>query len=171
MKLTKLIDNCLKFSISKDETRYYLQGVYFDPKLKNAVSTDGYIMTYSQEKYDEELSDKIIDFNNMQVIKKEYLKYSSVIPKKFDNSEYVKIDKNEAIKNQRHVKIKAFYVKNKGFIFAESINEEYEFAINPYFLKPLIGYTLTMEYSGKYNPIRFTLKDGDSYYIIMPIRV
>lgn len=169
-KMLKLIDNCLKFSVSTDETRIFLQGVYFNPKLGEAVSTDGYILTYSKAKYVEEFADKIIDFKNMNVINKEYLKYSSVIPKNFKNKETVRIEKNEVItKRQKRCKIKAFYIKNKGFVFAESVNEEYAFAINPYFLKPLVGYTLTVEYNSKLNPLRFTLKDDDSYYIVMPI--
>jgi hypothetical protein len=31
-KTLKLINDCLKFSISKDETRLQLNGIYYDPK-------------------------------------------------------------------------------------------------------------------------------------------
>lgn len=169
-KTEKLITDCLKFSISKDETRPNLNGVYFDPKAENAVSTNGYIMTYSRHKYDDALKDRIIDFKDMRVIKREFLKYEAAIPKVFAKSELVNIRKDLVVK-QRRVTVKAYYVSGKGFVLSETELEEYEFAINPEFLKPLVGYALVMEYSRPLQPIRFTLVDQDSYYIVMPMKV
>ena len=47
-KTYDLIEKCLKFSISKDETRRHLNGVYYDSSTLNAVSTDEYILTKSR---------------------------------------------------------------------------------------------------------------------------
>jgi hypothetical protein len=169
-KLLKLVNDSLKFSISKDETRRQLMGVYFDSKEGNAVSTNGYIMTYSKHKYDAELADKIIDFTDMSVIKREFLKYSAVIPKSFKNKTTVIITKNLYLK-QKGVQIKAYFTLDNGFVLSSTPLENYEFVINPEFLKPLIGYTLELEYNGKLEPIRVTLIEQDSYYIIMPLKV
>ena len=169
-KLVKLINDSLKFSVSKDETRRHLNGVYFDPKGENAVSTNGFIMTYSKYKYDAELADKIIDFTDMSVIKRDFLKYDAVIPKNFKSKAVVQITKELYVK-QKRVSIKAYYTLENGFVLSSTPLENYEFAINPEFLKPLIGNTLELEYNGKLEPIRFTLVDQDSYYIVMPIKV
>lgn len=169
-RTSKLIDDCLKFSVSKDETRLMLNGIYYDPKLGNAVSSDGYVMTYSKSKFVEEFSDKIIDFKNMEVIRKEFLKYSSVIPKTFTNTDTVRILKCHTI-YQRRVLIKAYFIKNKGFILSETVIENHEFVIDPKFLKPLVGHTLVVDYNNSLQPIRFTLKEDDSYFIVMPMKV
>jgi DNA polymerase III sliding clamp (beta) subunit (PCNA family) len=168
-KLVKLINDCLKFSISKDETRPNLNGVYFDSKGENAVSTDGYIMTCSKHKYDAELADKIVNFKDMSIVKREFLKYDAIIPKKFKNKATVIITKGLYVK-QKRVEIKAYFTLENGFILSSTPLENYEFAINPEFLKPLIGNTLDLEYNGALAPIRFTLVDQDSYYIIMPMK-
>lgn len=169
MNTLKVINDCLKFSISKDETRIYLNGVYYDPKLEQAVSTDGHIMTYSKQKYVAEFADKIVDFKDMSIIKREFLKYSGVIPKKFKEKETVNISKHLYLK-QRYCKIKAFFVKGVGFTLSETALDNYEFAINPEFLKPILGNTLEVEYNGPLEPIRFTIKEDDTYYIVMPIK-
>jgi len=169
-KNVKLINDCLKFSVSKDETRLNLNGIYFDPKGKKAVSTNGYIMTYSSYKYNAAFANKIVDFKNMSVIEREFLKYSAVIPNKFKEKVAVNITKDLIVKQKRPI-IKAYYVKNEGFKLSDTPLDTFEFVINPEFLKPLVGNVLEMEYNSELNPIRFTLCSQDSYYIVMPIRV
>lgn len=169
-KTLKLIDDCLKFSVSKDETRLNMNGIYYDPKLKNAVSTNGYIMTYSKSKYVEEFSDKIIDFKNMSVIKREFLAYQSVIPKTFLNHDTVSIGSHHTL-SQRYTKVKAYFIFNKGFVLSETVIDDHEFVIDPKFLKPLVGHTLVVSYIDNLKPIRFTLVENDSYFIIMPMKV
>jgi hypothetical protein len=168
-KLVKLIDDCLKFSISKDETRINMHGVYFDSKGENAVSINGFIMTYSKYKYDAELADKIVDFKYMRLIKRDFLKYDAVIPKIFKSKSTVQITKGLYVK-QKRVEIKAYFTLDNGFVLSSTPLENYEFVINPEFLKPLLGNTLELEYNGKLEAIRFTLVDQDSYYIVMPIK-
>ncbi len=170
MNISKLVNDSLKFSISKDETRLNLNGVYYDPKLEQAVSTNGFIMTYSKQKYIPELADKIVDFKDMSIISRDFLKYSAVIPVKFKESEIVNISKALIVKQKRPI-MKAFYVKGKGFILSEIALDSYEFAINPEFLKPLVGYTLEFEWNNDLAPIRVTLLENDSYYNIMPMKV
>ena len=168
---SKLVSDCLKFSVSKDETRLHLNGVYFDPKSEMAVSTDGFIMTYSRSSYVQEFADMIVDFKSMNTIRREFLKYDAVIPKSFKHVETVKIDKSLGVKSQRRVTIKAFFIKDQGFILAKNYSGEYEFAINPEFLKPLLGHTLEVSYNEKLSVVHFTLVENDSYYLIMPIKV
>lgn len=169
-KTLKLINDCLKFSISKDETRLQLNGIYYDPKLEQAVSTNGYVMTYSKHKYIPEFADKIVDFKDMSIISGEFLKYSSVIPVKFKESEIASIPKTLIVKQKRPT-VKAFYVKGKGFILSEIALDSYEFAINPEFLKPLVGHHLEFEWNNDLAPIRVTIQENDTYYIIMPMKV
>ena len=169
MKNYKLIEACLKATISKDETRLNLCGVYFDPKTQRAVSTTGYCMTYSNRMYNADFADKIVDFKNMTTINKEFLNYVQVIPKKFEHSEVTLIENNVNIK-QKRVEFKAYFIKGKGFTIAKDFDGEFDFCIDPKFLKPLIGYTLKVEYNGKLQPVRFTLEEDDSYYIVMPMK-
>ena len=103
-------------------------------------------------------------------IRFEFLKYSAVIPTKFKDSEIVNISKTLIVKQKRPT-VKAFYVKGKGFILSEIELDSYEFAINPEFLKPLVGHHLEFEWNNNLAPIRVTIQGGDTYYIIMPIRV
>ena len=169
MKNYKLFKKCLESTISKDEIRLNLNGVYFDPKEQQAVSTNGYAMTISKSLYEADFADKIVNFKNMSTIKREFLRYSSVIPKKSQHSEYVRIGENVNVK-QKRAELKAYFIKDVGFEIAKDYTGEYEFAIDPKFLKPLIGYTLKVEYNGKLQPIMFTLEEDDSYYIVMPMK-
>ena len=165
----KLIDKCLRATISTDETRPYLNGVYFDSKDQRAVSTNGFAMTISESMYDGELADKIVNFKEMRVIQREYLKYQSVIPAKTDHTAVVTIGKNVDIK-QRRAEYKAYFVAGE-FIISNKVIEGYMFALDPKYLKPLIGYTLEVKFDGELQPIMFTLKEGDSYYIVMPMEL
>lgn len=167
--LFKLIETCLKATISKDETRLNLNGVYFDPSKQQAVSTNGYAMTFSKRFYDNDFANKIVDFKNMTTIKKEFLKYAAVIPKKFNNTEMVMLGKNLDIK-QKRPEFKAYFVKGKGFTIEKDFNGEFDFVLDPKYLKPLIGNNLEVKYNGPLQPVQFTLLEDDSYYIVMPMR-
>lgn len=165
----KLIDKCLRATISTDETRVNLQGVYFDSKDQRAVSTNGCAMTISESMYDAELADKIVNFKEMRVVQQEYVKYQSVIPTKTKHTAVVTIGKNVDIK-QRRVEYKAYFVAGE-FIISNKVVDGYMFALDPKYLKPLIGYTLEVKFDGELQPIMFTLKEDDSYYIVMPMKV
>lgn len=169
MKNYKLIEACLKATISKDETRLNLNGVYFDPKTQRAVSTNGFVMTYSNRMYNADFADKIVDFKNMTTINKEFLKYDAVIPTKFEHSEVTLISNNVNIK-QKRVEFKAYFVKGKGFTIAKDFDGEFDFCLEPKYLKPLIGYQLEVKYNGPLQPVQFTLEEDDSYYIVMPMK-
>ena len=73
-----LVEKCLKFSISKGETRVCLNGVYYDSSTLNAVSTDGYILTKSSFMYMPELSGLIVNYKDMTIIRREYLNWRPV---------------------------------------------------------------------------------------------
>jgi hypothetical protein len=148
-----------------------MNGVFFDPYFENAVSTNGYIMTYSKSKFIQEFADKIVDFKDMSIIDREFLTYDTVIPKKFQHKVTVNIGKHLLIKKQRRVVLKAFFIKDIGFMILETPPDKFEFAVNPEFLRPLIGHVLELEYNDSLVQIRFTLKEDDSYYVVMPIKV
>jgi len=112
----KLVKKCLTDSTSTDIFRPNIMGVYFDPKLNQAVSTNGISMTYSKALYESEFADKIVDFKDMKVIKKEYLKYSTVIPKKFDNSVTVSIGKHLKV-TQKKQQLKHFLLNQMGLFY------------------------------------------------------
>lgn len=165
-----LVLKCLKFSISKDETKLYMNGVYYNPKDQEAVSTDGYILTVSKMLYKPEFKDLIVDFNNMTIIEMEYLKYQAVIPKKFNTEFEIYIPKDSIIKGKNQKEYNAYITKEAEVIISRETPKEFLVKINPHFLKPLQGYNLKVGINGELNPIKFELIEDDSYYVVMPLR-
>jgi hypothetical protein len=166
------LQKLLKFSISKDETRPYLNGVYFDSKLEQAVSTDGYIMTVSKRLYVPEFADKIINFNDMNVCDREFLKYSSILPRKFEGEFMVTIPKADPIIKGKNERQYGFFLK-KDQTWEIAINPPQDIIckLNPHFLKPLQGLTIKVKYNGELNPVVFELVEDDTIYVVMPIKV
>ena len=169
----KLIEKCLKFSISKDETGFILNGVYYDDSTLDAVSTDGYILTKSRLMYMPELANLIVNYTDMTIIRRDYLKWQSVIPNKFEHNVVVNFPKNDSVikgKNQREYG--AFILNDSRLVISSNVPENALVKLNPHFLKPLQGYTLEVGLNGPLNPIRVSL-DGteDNIYIIMPMKM
>ena len=172
-KTYNLIKKCLKFSISKDETRLCLNGAYYDNSTLNVVSTDGYILTKSSLMYIPELSGLIVDYKNMTIIRMDYVKWESVIPKKFEHNITVKFPKNDTvIKGRDQNEYGAFILNDGRLVISSNTPENAIVKLNPHFLKPLQGYTLEVGLNNSMNPIRVSL-DGteDNIYIIMPIKM
>ena len=165
-----LVMKCLKFSISKDETRLHLNGVYYNSKDLEAVSTDGYILTASKILYKPEFKDLIVDFNNMTTIDREYLKYQAVIPKKFNTEFEIYIPKDAVIKGKNQRDYHAYITKEAELIISRETPKEFLVKLNTHFLKPLQGYKLKVGINGELNPIKFELIEDDSYYIVMPMK-
>lgn len=166
-----VVKKCLKFSISKDETRVHLNGVYFNSEEKEAVSTDGYILTVSKTLYENSFADYIVDFENMTVINREYLNYKPVIPNKFEHNLDISIPKQDPIikgKNQREYRL--YILKDGKIEISKEPSQDYLVALNPHFFKPLQGCTVKVGINGQLNPIKVELIENDSYYIIMPLR-
>ena len=78
-KLLKLLDKC-KFSVSNDETRHYLSGIYFhqteveDKNYLTAVATDSHRMSISKIRLDEK-----IDFDPIILPKKTIFQLCSLL--------------------------------------------------------------------------------------------
>ena len=168
-----LVEKCLKFSISKDETRVYLNGVYYDSSTLNAVSTDGYILTKSSFMYMPELSDLIVNYKDMTIIRMDYVEWESVIPKNFEHNITVKFPKNDTvIKGRDQNEYGAFILNDGRLVISSNTPENAIVKLNPHFLKPLQGYTLEVGLNGPSNPIRVSLDGTDSnIYFIMPIKM
>ena len=118
-QLLKLLNKC-KFSVSNDETRHYLSGIYFhqteldDKNYLNAVATDSHRMSISKvqlsqkikfEMEDSVLISKLIDGkfpNYIQVVPKSNKKRLEVELKPFLNSvdrvASVSMDKKDSVK-------------------------------------------------------------------------
>ena len=154
----KLIEKCLKFSISKDETRPSLNGVYYDDSTLDAVSSDGYILTKGRLMYMPELSGLIVDYKNMTIIRRDYLNWKPIIPNKFEHNVVVNFPKNDSvIKGKNQKEYGAFILNDGRLVISSNVPENTLVKLNPHFLKPLQGYTLEVGLNDPLNPIRVSL--------------
>jgi DNA polymerase III sliding clamp (beta) subunit (PCNA family) len=161
------IKKCLDFSISDDENRPNLNGVFYDSSTGQAVSTNGHTLTATKLYYCSELADKIIGDNRL--IKSKYPRWQYVIPHKLPNSIRITILK-DMVRKGKSQKDRVVYFDGADFHFEKPL--QYKFAIDSAFLKPLIGCeNITLCYSDSdLSPIKFQLSTGDdNIFIIMPL--
>ena len=182
--LTKLTLKCLKASISKDETRLMLTGVYHHPTLNQAVSTDGHRITFASIYFDDRLKGLIIGQDFTTVKRSDYLKVDifSNDHLKTKNSMIFKIDKSHADTSDKAGKemSKAFFLNDgtiyKGADILEALADKVLFVLNPYYLAPLVGYDYIVDHSGQLNPVRFNLGGknvglvNEQTYVVMPLK-
>ena len=185
--LIALTLKCLKASISKDETRLMLTGVYHHPTLGQAVSTDGHRITFASIYFDDRLKGLIMGQDFTTVSKSDYVKVDmfSNAQLKTKNSMVFKIDKSHVDTSNKLFKSgqgedKAFFLNNgtiyKGVEILTGLADKVLFVLNPYYLAPLVGYDYIVDYSGHLNPVRFNLggKDlglvNEQTYVVMPMK-
>ena len=185
--LIKLTLKCLKASISKDETRLMLTGVYHHPTLNQAVSTDGHRITFASIYFDDRLKGLIIGQDFTTVKRSDYLKVDILSNDrlKTKNSMIFKIDKSHADTSDKLTKSgqggdRAFFLNDgtiyKGNEILEELADKVLFVLNPYYLAPLVGYDYIVDYSGHLNPVRFNLGGkniglvNEQTYVVMPLK-
>lgn len=160
-----LLLNCLKFTISKDETRSYLQGVYHDKEAQKAVSTNGYALTATRMFYDEDLAGKIIG-NDFTTIKRDFVSWKVIVPQTFLHEQVFKVEKHHYVKTKKPTQI---FLTSEGLRF-EPLTDN-DLCINAEYLKPLVGLTLKFCWNSPAAPIKVILReDQDDYYIIQPMK-
>jgi DNA polymerase III sliding clamp (beta) subunit (PCNA family) len=161
------IKKCLDFSISDDETRLSITGVFYDPETCQAVSTNGHVLTATKLYYCAELANMIIGDNRF--IPLEFPRWQMIVPTKKLNSVKVNIYK-DLIRKGKLPKDRVLYFDGTCF-HIEKI-EGYKFAVDSSLLKPLIGCeNITLCYSdNNLGPIKFQLSTGDdNVYIVIPL--
>ncbi len=191
-----LVSACRKHSMSKDETRSYLMGVYFDKEEKVCVSTNGHILTKSKILYCDELAGLIV-MPDYTVNKREFPKWQGVIPSKCDFEAVFSIEAKHILKG-KIPQDRTVYFKGRDVSQGEISLErtmDFDFALDSEFLKPLVGHALkfgwnqscTKQYNrsgeridDKFCPslspviVRLGHEFGENYneeiYIIMPIK-
>ena len=186
-KFDKRMTAALNFSVSKDETRPSLQGVYNCKDLEALVSTNGYHGTILKCRYSEKLEGLIIGPKTFELIDREYPKFSAAIPdlKKLDRQFDITIEKHHFVSYRTGLPPIASFliIDGKERIIINGTDEEKdaaEFNVNASFLKPLAdGCTYRIRYiSGKrLSPILINLDHRSEYYsdfnnfmVIMPIK-
>jgi len=168
--LLELVLKCRKFAISKDKTRPYLQGVYFDKDEKRSVTTNGYVMSVSKILYQEELGGLLLD-SDFTVFKREFPKWQSVIPSKFNDECFYEIEERFFIKSKKPEDRKVFFYKDGTLSLEEK--EGYLFALDSFYLEPLKGLKLYFKSNNALSPVTVQLSEDyrEEIFIIMPIKV
>jgi len=167
MRDLKKLSNCLKFSISKDETRLQLNGVTHNSKLSALVSTDGHVATVLKTCYNKKLADIIID-SNFCTIDREYPNIAGIIPD-FSTLEedHYKIEKKHYIKTKIYNPI---FFCGEGVIKIDK-PEKFLFALDTNKLKTIAdGSKYTVFYRNELSPVIFMLNKVD-FFVVMPVRV
>lgn len=173
----KHIKKALELTISKDQTRPQLMGVYYCPDRALAVSSNGYQLTMSTHHYQSALAGLIVNYKEMETIDREFLKYQAVIPSK-DKCTHatVTIGKQYAQK-VRNGNMPVYFYATATDLLEVSYDKRdgYLFAINAPLMFPVaIDEALTVRYvkDSPLSPVHFGF---DSEYkhsvVIMPLKV
>lgn len=169
-----LIDKCLHESISKDETRPNLSGVYFCPETKSRVSCDGHRLTITATGYSDRMSGLIFNPVELQVINREYPKHQTIIPTKSPNRTFI-VDFPSHLSYMAHSPkhpVKT-YLQNDGTLSHER-KEDSLACFNPYYLKPFKGLKMEVGYYDANSPIKIYFFDSyneEHLYLLMPLKM
>jgi len=176
------VNNCLKrikkaieFSMSKDETRPFLNGWIHYEKLKALVSCNGFVLTCSQSLYDDNLKNIIISPKEYQSVQREYPRVEAVIPdlSKLESG-VVQIKKVFKVKGKEVVKL-YLYKDDDNFHFSFEEKENAILVIDARNIAPLTDdCSYEFKYSKKLNPIVFNLSYGETfndYFLLLPLKV
>lgn len=166
----ELILEVRNFCISKDKTKPYLNGVYFD-ETGVSISTNGYVLSHSRMLFEEKLKDLIIG-ENFTVIERGSPNWKIVIPSKFTNKvNAIKLNKNLLKKSKKQLE-RAIYFDGENFKFDKP--EKFEFAIDSKLLTPLLKdeTVINIEWNNALQAIKIVFSDSmpDEFMIVMPIR-
>ena len=172
-KLEKQLYKNLNHSISKDETRRYLQGVVHDSRIESLCSTNGHSATILKSLYNEELKDIILD-KNYQIIGREPVKIHSIIP------DHTKLKKTEFLLESKYWKssktaINIYFDVNEdigSISYTESDNTA--FCIDARLLKYVLDdKKYLIAYQGKMRPILINLYTESNFtdvLLVMPLK-
>ncbi|MCH7928766.1 MAG: hypothetical protein IID03_12435 [Candidatus Dadabacteria bacterium] len=165
---TKLLND----SISKDETRPFLQGFNHNAKLKALVSSNGFTACILRSRYESKLSGLVIDPKTHTIINLEYPNIARVVPdwKKLKTTT-IKIEKRHFVKTKIPTKI-YFSDINNALTFDKP--ERYAFCLNAAFLKNLVDTDVAIAYGGEVSPILVALHEDNfdaDIFMIMPLNI
>jgi len=174
-KIVKKLDKCLKFSISKDETRRNIMGVNHNSELRARVSCNGHVLTAIFMNYSDELKDLTIDISNGTLIDREFPRVSKV----FHPDSYEKMKMRTFTITKDMIKKNAspesgtlrFYKSGPSFDIIDG--ETPLFGLQSKFLEPLAdGSTYEVYYKNEYSPVIFRIVTGYLHYmVIMPFKL
>jgi hypothetical protein len=171
-----LARKCLKFSISKDQTRPSLMGVCHAPDIKALTSTNGHVLTALPALFENDLEGKIID-SDFRLIERDFPRLNGIFPdiSKAKITGEISISKSIALKNKKP--IFAYLNKNKEnntYFFTHDSTVNTLIAINSYYLKPLEGFTFDFYFFDEHRPLVFSLSRltefRNNIYLIMPVK-
>lgn len=162
-----LSDKLLSESLSDDETRPFLQGVFFHEDGYK-VSCDGHRLFRTTFGYVEELKGKILDPKSVTLIDRTFPKTSSVIPTRHKDKLIKVTFKRNQFKSYKRRPVKVYIVKDgDGHILSD--NPENSIACFNYrYLKDLHG-ELNVYYGSQLSPVLIEI-DKFSDYTVMPMR-
>jgi len=168
--LKDLIIEVRNFCISDDETRPYLNGIYFD-ETGVSVATDGYVLSHSRMLFEEKLKGLLIG-ENLKVIERDFPKWKLLLPSKFTNKvNAIKLNKNLLKKSKKALE-RTIYFDGENFKFDKP--EKFEFAIDSKLLTPLLKdeTIINIEWNNALQAIKIVFSDSmpDEFMIVMPIK-
>jgi len=177
-----LLSECLKSTISKDETRPALMGVIHYSPLQALVSCNGTSLTVLKDHYRESLKDVIIDVNAFVPMDgREYPRVESVFnPSRLKEANnfktmtvhFTKFHTRKSAKKAENTL--TFFVDGTMSFDGESASDqEIAFHLNSSFIKPLcIGQDFKVYYTNSMSPVAFEIiADRENYLVIMPIKL
>lgn len=176
INIEKKILDCLKFCVSKDETRPQLSGFYYCPNNESVVTTNGHVLFMSKYFYNQNLKGMIVSPENLLTIDREFVRYEAVLPKiEKCKKGIIKLEKFHAQKGSEKITKLFFHKKSSGEFYISFEKNEGEFigAFDNKLLKPLCdGSVYEFFYSGELNPFRFNIQENNenNFMIVMPIK-
>lgn len=178
---TKLLLN----SVSKDETRPQLNGIFYCEKY-GAVTCNGHTLFFDKTIQVPELYGKILNPTNYQLINREYVKFETFIPNVADMDKMTLI--LPKFKKQAGILPQSYHVykhKETNEIKGIQVNGDhlelddynYLFTFNLNLILPLSGLTISVRYTESQKPLSFNVdyrQDDDETtnrgLIVMPLK-
>jgi DNA polymerase III sliding clamp (beta) subunit (PCNA family) len=163
--------------VSKDETRYHLNGVFFDKG--SAIATDGHRLIKCNVGLDADLHSlneqhkgHIFNVKSGLRVDGKYPNYEALIPKEQVNRQFT-LDFPIWLKDikQRKSNVSPIFISSLGFQSYKPTDETLVWAaFNPHYLAPYAGQTMTVQLQDKMSPMMLKSKDCDWLAVVMPMR-